>query len=484
MSSAFFSLPRSAAFFVFAISGCLLVPTRAAATADWQAQHAGLVARLRALAANEGAFGDVYQPLYHAALPWYEQFGGNPQHGVDEWMVPPEQYATELAESLENGRNFFADQSGALVPLVFEWSRQNGGRVRANYWLSLPRGFGEKGRSFPLIIGLHGSGWLGHKLSFVRPRAGQASGPAIQVTPINEQGPWQIDFLNAYLDELLRILPVDVDRVYVEGHSLGGMATWAWAEHNPERFAAISPRSAVGEPFRASRLKHVPAWVIHGENDVVIPAGFADQMVTALEDVGASVRYTVLKNVEHNMPDDLDQAQVVDWYLRQTRSRAPVPDDPFDRLGIGPEGFSRWETIERTDQNYWHTGSMDASNLNEMRSAAMALFKQAHDLGERAPWPIFEKRNAARNETSFWLPVPKTLRRNAPTSSTAAVVLGAKYARFYFRGPSAKAFAHLAAIAPEIKAAGASIDDSVWINWLTMWRDQDSSIAEYMVMLK
>lgn len=181
MSSAFFSLPRKAAIFIFAISGTLLFSTRAAATADWQAQHDDLVARLGALTAKEGAFGDVYQPLYHATLPWYERFGGNPQHAVDEWMVPPEQYATELAESLEHGRNFFAEQSGALVPLVFERTRQDGERVRTNYWLSLPREFGEKGRSFPLIIGLHGSGWLGHKLSFVRSRAGQASGPAIQV---------------------------------------------------------------------------------------------------------------------------------------------------------------------------------------------------------------------------------------------------------------------------------------------------------------
>ena len=46
----------------------------------------------------------------------------------------------------------------------------------------------------------------------------------------------------AYLDELCRMFPIDQDHVYVEGHSMGGIATWEWAMGNPERFAAISPR--------------------------------------------------------------------------------------------------------------------------------------------------------------------------------------------------------------------------------------------------
>jgi hypothetical protein len=49
--------------------------------------------------------------------------------------------------------------------------------------------------------------------------------------------------------------------------------------------------------------------------------GFADQMVTALEDVGGRVRYTLLRGVEHNMPEDLDENQILDWYLAQTNTK-------------------------------------------------------------------------------------------------------------------------------------------------------------------
>ena len=147
---------------------CQVVAAGLAASTDWQVQHDQLVGRLRALVKIEGSFGAAYQPLYHAALPWYEEWGGNPQHPVDDWMMPPEQYATELAEALEHGRNYFAENPGALLPLVFEAQLPGGERMKTNYWIILPAGFTETGRRFPLIVGLHGSGWLGHKISFVR----------------------------------------------------------------------------------------------------------------------------------------------------------------------------------------------------------------------------------------------------------------------------------------------------------------------------
>ncbi len=169
---------------------------------DWQDQHDHLVARLRALEPIAGHWGPAYGALYRVALPWYERWGGNPRHDVDDWMMPPEQYAAEFADALEHGRNFLAENPQALVPLVFTAPRPDGGTFEANYWITLPSGFPGEGQTYPLIISLHGSGWLGHKLSFVRrARKDPSGGRTFTVTPIDEAGPWQIDFLNAYLDE-------------------------------------------------------------------------------------------------------------------------------------------------------------------------------------------------------------------------------------------------------------------------------------------
>ncbi len=463
----------------------LLPATGQGAAGSWQDQHDQLVARLRALVTQEGAFGPAYQPLYHAALTWYEQWGGQPQHKVDDWMVPPEEYATELAEALEHGRNYFAENSGALLPLAFEQQLPGGKVARANYWLTLPSGFSEKGRTFPLVIGLHGTGWWGHKISFVRkPRKDASAGRVFTVTPINEGGLWQIDMLNAYLDELLRMLPVDRDHVYLEGHSLGAMATWEWALDNPERFAAISPRAGRGEPFRASRLKNVPSWVIHGANDDSVPTGFSDQMVIALQSCGASVKYSVLAEVGHNMPEDLDENQVVDWYLQQTRSHEPAPADPRDGLGLTDAGFSPWEIVTLPATHLWSSaGPVLLSDRDAAVKAVLALFRKAHDMGQMADSPVLEKMDRKTNVTTLWMATPKTLRTGGKTEGSAIEQPGAQFVRFYCRGTTQQALAHLAGITAEIEAAGHHLSNELWITPLTLWPETPGAIAEYRVRL-
>ncbi|HVU23784.1 MAG TPA: hypothetical protein VHE13_06635 [Opitutus sp.] len=458
---------------------------RIAAADDWQARHDSLVARLRALAAVEDKWGPAWQPIYHAALPWYERFGGNPQHSVDDWMSPPETYAEELADALEHGRNFFAENPGALIPLAFTAKLAGGRTVDSNYWLALPAGFPATDRKFPLVIGLHGSGWLGHKLSFVRQaRKDPAGGRAFTVTPIDEAGPWQIDFLNAYLDELLRILPVDADHVYLEGHSLGAMATWEWALDNPERFAAISPRAGRGEPYRAARLRHVPAWVIHGEKDDAVFTGFADEMVSAIEDCGGPVRYTILPGGAHNIPDDLDEGQVVDWYLRQTRSHDPVPPDPRDQLGIGPGGFSPWEIVAEPAATGWKSAAVAMTDHNAWLHTVQGLFDHVHARGERVDAALRMEVDPKSGQASFWLPVPKTLHpAGQPADPTTVTLPAGRSLRFNFRGTTSDALAHLAKVAAEAEAAGHHVQSGVWITPLSLWFDTPGYCAEYRVRI-
>lgn len=435
--------------------------------AAWKERHDQLVERLKSLVNKEDAYGPAYEPLYHAAIPWYELWGGRDQKPVDPDMVSPEDYATELAAALERGGNYFAENPDALFPLVFRKTLPNGKDAAANYLLSLPAGFPSPGRTFPLIIDLHGSGWLGHKISFKR-RNGRTD-PTFGVTPINMGGPWQIDFLNAYLDELLAILPIDRDRIFVQGHSLGAMATWEWAMDNPERFAAISPRAGVGEPYRAVRLKYVPSWVIHGENDEVIPSGFAEQMVTALQAQGSGVRLSIISGGEHNMPPDLDQGQVVEWYLRQTRSHAVPPADPRDTLGISSEGFSPWGFYRVPETRSWKSQPLDLSTPQAFRDAAAALFRKAHARGELVDAPLVRQYDAATHMTTLWLAVPKRLQHDSAVDASVAIRPASSAVRFYFKGDLSRALDHIESIRREVEAQGHKLTGTVWITSLSMW---------------
>lgn len=291
--------------------------------------------------------------------------------------------------------------------------------------------------------------------------------------------------MNAYLDQLLEMLPIDQDHVYVEGHSLGAMAAWEWAMNNPERFAAISPRSGMGEPFRALRLKNVPAWVIHGANDNVVAAGYSDQMVTALHSCGASVRYSVLKGVEHNMPPDLDEEQVLDWYLRQTRSHGAPPADPRDALGLTPAGFSPWEIIASPGGRFWPSDPQATTDDEALRRAAQTLFKKVHDLGELVDSPLQQERDLKPHTVRFWLAIPKTLQPDPRLDSTAVDLPPAKYVRFYFRGETEKALAHLATVAAEAEAAGHRLrSETVWIIPLSLRPETATHIAEYRLEIE
>jgi hypothetical protein len=254
------------------------------------------------------------------------------------------------------------------------------------------------------------------------------------------------------------------------------MATWEWALDNPERFAAISPRAAIGEPYRAQRLKYVPAWVIHGENDNVIPNGYADEMVTAMQSQGAGVRLSIIKGGEHNMPNDLDQGQVMDWYLRQTRSHLPPPADPRDGLHLNASGFSPWEIITVPGCPSWKSQPSDLSKGEAFRAVSATLFQKAHDRGELVDSPIRRELDTKTNLTTLWLAVPKSLHTAGLADPSVVDFPPTQVLRFYFRGETQKALDHLQAVRAEAEAGGHALSGRIWITSLSVWW-QESPVA-------
>ena len=474
MASAALSLGRVVA--LASLVCCLARAADAPVTSAWQQTHDRLVGRLSALESKEGLFGGAYRPLFHAALPWYARWGGRNPNPVDVDMVAPEIYAAELAESLEQGRNYFAENPAALFPLAFRRVTPDGQTFEANYWLNLPAGFPAPGSTYPLVIGLHGSGWMAHKISFKRGSGG--SGPTFAVVPIDMAGPWKIDFLNAFFAELMAILPVDANRVYLEGHSLGGMATWEWALSNPEHFAAISPEAGIGEPYRAARLRNIPAWAIHGEMDDVVPNGYADQMVSALQAVGAPVRYTLIKGGGHNMPADLDRKQILEWYLRQTRSALPVPPDPRDALGLNGDGFSKSELVSRPATPAWNTGPVDVLKQETLWKAASGLFQKAHDRRDWVDAPVRAQMDPATHLATLWLAVPAELHASGPSDPSVTTLPAARFYRFYFRGEANRALEHAASERALLSAAGHATTGDLWITDLAIWHNRTESVGE------
>lgn len=198
--------------------------------------------------------------------------------------------------------------------------------------LYLPAGFDPSGRTrYPLLIFLHGSGESGEDLEKLKAHgppkviASKPDFPFIVASPQARSSIERFDpvALNAMLDELLEQLPIDPDRVYLTGLSIGGIWTYGWASLHPERFAAIAPVCGLWDQADACRLKDVPVWAFHGAQDPVVPLAGDQVMIDAIKACGGDARLTVYLYTGHDSwTQTYADPELYRWLLQQRR-RAP-----------------------------------------------------------------------------------------------------------------------------------------------------------------
>jgi len=188
-------------------------------------------------------------------------------------------------------------------------------RVRASVdgqlLLFLPRNFtAGAATKYPLLIFLHGSGETGFDLELVKKHGppklveSQPDFPFIVASPqspLTEARGFDPRVLDAMLDELLERLPIDRDRVYLTGLSLGGIWSYGWASLRPDRFAAIAPVSGRWDSEEGCQLKDVPIWAFHGELDDAVPLADDRDIVAAVNDCGGDAKLTVFPGEGHEV---------------------------------------------------------------------------------------------------------------------------------------------------------------------------------------
>lgn len=106
-----------------------------------------------------------------------------------------------------------------------------------------------------------------------------------------------LEFIDAVLMKEYRI---DVDRVYCLGHSMGGFGTFTAIYQHPDRFAAAIPTAGGFGPWRdVSRIKDVPIWAFHGDNDPIVDYIFTEHVFNRLKAIDGNMKFTTLKGVKH-----------------------------------------------------------------------------------------------------------------------------------------------------------------------------------------
>jgi predicted peptidase len=193
----------------------------------------------------------------------------------------------------------------------------------------------EAGKKYPLLLSLHGAGGRGNKnwerncfankvLSGGEMRSKY---PCFILAPtVSKQGSWKSESMDDVLElvgKLLKKLPVDPDRVYVTGQSMGGYGTFEAMARKPELFAAGAPVCGGNQASNAKKMASIPIWVFHGEKDRVVPVARSREMVEAIKKAGGKPRYTELPGVRHNAWTPAYKNQELwKWMFSQKRTKA------------------------------------------------------------------------------------------------------------------------------------------------------------------
>lgn len=195
-----------------------------------------------------------------------------------------------------------------------------------SYWLHRPEDLDQPA---PLVLFLHGAGERGDDLERVTvhgpPRQAKEGQRlpfvlAAPQCPADSWWTWQLEALDALLDQLLVELPIDPDRVYLTGLSMGGIGVWELAARYPERFAALVPICGATGRWTAGRLLKLPVWAFHNEDDQAVPVAGTTGIVDALSEHGGNIRATINPTGGHDAwTAAYADPALYDWMLQQRR---------------------------------------------------------------------------------------------------------------------------------------------------------------------
>jgi predicted peptidase len=189
----------------------------------------------------------------------------------------------------------------------------------------------EDGKRYPLVLQMHGAGFRGSdnrrplsqsiSRSWLNPVLRETL-PAFVIIPHCPADSYWLNYprddlsefdtegltknplmevVMELVDSLQQKLPIDSQRIYLIGNSMGGFATWYLAAAHPDRFAAAVPICGSGDPHMAERLTKIPLWVFHGDEDPTIPVEGSRKMVAAMLNQGGQPRYTEFAGRGHNI---------------------------------------------------------------------------------------------------------------------------------------------------------------------------------------
>ena len=204
-------------------------------------------------------------------------------------------------------------------------------------------------RRFPLVIFLHGSGERGNDneaqlkwgvMNFATDEM-MTMYPAFVIAPQCPTGmTWSnfnrannnrlmtlkpepskpMELVFALIQQMIKKSPIDVNRIYITGLSMGGYGTFDAVERYPDLFAAAMPVCGGGDTSKAASIAHIPMWIVHGSEDPTVSPLNSVDMLQALMKTGAHPGFSMYPETGHfSWLAAYNNKLAIEWLFRQRK---------------------------------------------------------------------------------------------------------------------------------------------------------------------
>lgn len=205
-------------------------------------------------------------------------------------------------------------------------------------------------RKYPLVIFLHGSGERGSDNEAQLKWGVQAFAtdemmsmhPALVIAPqcpaeqqwanlkerrkdsremlMDEKPSKPMQLLYELIQKTIKEMPVDTNRIYITGLSMGGYGTFDAIARYPNLFAAAMPVCGGGDTSKAPLFAKMPIWILHGSEDTAVDPQYSLDMEQALVKAGAHPGLTMYPEVGHfSWLMAYNDKLVLEWLFRQRK---------------------------------------------------------------------------------------------------------------------------------------------------------------------
>jgi poly(3-hydroxybutyrate) depolymerase len=250
--------------------------------------------------------------------------------------------AEQVASAVREGRDPFKGRTGDFKR---HYRLDAAGEILP-YRMYVPTAY-DGTRAFPLIVALHGLGgtedsfFTGYGAGFptlaeqhgyivAAPlgfRVDGSYGWGLGTPPTNPAVRRVQELSEADVIEVLtrvrQLYTIDASRIYLAGHSMGGIGTWKIAAKSPEVWAAIAPISGSGNPDTIETFRHIPEIVVHGDADPTVNVRGSRAMVQRMKTLGVEVTYIEVPGGTHSSVVGPNFPAIFDFF---DRHRKPASD--------------------------------------------------------------------------------------------------------------------------------------------------------------